>query len=61
MLNNLTLNTPCAVTMEGGQSIVGVYGGVESIQGDWFILVSTPDATLSVSVGAIVDAASSTV
>ena len=60
MLNNLTLHTPCAVTMAGGQSVVGVYGGVESIHDDWFIIVATDDATLSISVSSIVDAASST-
>lgn len=59
MLNNLTLNTRCSVTTVTGQSIVGVYGGVESIQGDWYILVAADDATHSVSVGAIADAAPS--
>jgi hypothetical protein len=61
VLNDLTLNAPCDVTMAGGRSIVGVYGGVESIHDDWFILVATDDATLSISVSSIVDAASSTV
>jgi hypothetical protein len=57
MLNNLTLNAPCAVTTVGGQSVVGVYGGVESIHDDWFILVAVGDATHSISVGSIAKAA----
>jgi hypothetical protein len=45
--------------MAGGQSVIGVYGGVESIHDDWFILVATDDATFSISVSSVVDAASS--
>ena len=60
-MNDLTLGRPCIVTMAGGQSVIGVYGGVESIHDDWFILVATDDATLSILVSSIVDAASSTV
>lgn len=59
MLNNLTLNAPCAVTMTGGRSVVGIYGGVESIHGDWFILVVSDDETLSISVDSIGTAVSS--
>jgi hypothetical protein len=59
VLNDLTLDRPCIVTTAGGQSVIGVYGGVESIHDDWFILVATDDATFSISVSSIVDAASS--
>jgi hypothetical protein len=58
-LNSLTLNAPCAVTMTGGHSVVGVYGGVDSIHDDWFILVDTDDTTLSIPVSSIVAAAPS--
>lgn len=61
VLNDLTLNAPCVVTMTGGNSVAGLYGGVKSIHGDWFILVATDDASLSVSVDSIVAAASATV
>jgi hypothetical protein len=61
VLNSLTLNAPCAVTMTGGHSVAGVYGGVESIHDDWFILVATDDETHSISVDSIVAAASSAV
>ena len=57
-MNDLTLDRPCIVTMAGGQSVVGVYGGGESIHDDWFILVTTDDASSSLLVSLIVYAAS---
>lgn len=58
MLSNLTLDAPCNVTMMTGHSVAGIYGGVESIHGDWFNLVDKDGETFSISVNSIIAAAS---
>ena len=48
MLNGLTQHEPCVITTIGGDSIAGVYGGVETGHGDWSVLVRQGMHTVSI-------------
>lgn len=56
MLNGLTQHQPCVITTRGGASIAGVYGGVETGHGDWFVLVGQDVRTLSIPLECIASA-----
>jgi hypothetical protein len=53
MLNHLTQHEPCLITTIDGDSITGVYGGVETPHGDWSVLVRRGMHTLSIPVECI--------
>jgi hypothetical protein len=53
MLNQLTQYERCIITTTDGDSIAGVYGGVETPHGDWSVLVQQGLLTLSIPVACI--------
>lgn len=53
MLNQLTQHQPCIITTTDGDSITGVYGGVETPHGDWSVLVQQGVLTLSIPIAHI--------
>ena len=59
MLNNLTQHKHCIITTTTGESVTGVFGGVETRHGDWSVLVRQGMHTVSIPLEAI-EAASAT-
>ena len=57
MLNHLTLRKSCIITTIDGDSIIGIYGGVETPHGDWSVLVRQGSDTLSIPIDRIEAAA----
>ncbi len=53
MLNDLSRHQACIITTTSGDSIIGVYGGVETRHGDWSVLVRRGARTISIPVEAI--------
>ncbi len=53
MLNGLLQHTPCIITTIDGDSVTGVYGGIETRHGDWAVLVRRETDTLSIPVESI--------
>lgn len=50
MLNSLIQHQLCVITTVNGDSISGVYGGVETRHGDWSVLVRKGAHTRSIPV-----------
>lgn len=48
MLTQLTHDEPCIITTIDGDSIAGIYGGVETPHGDWSVLVRMGRRTVSI-------------
>lgn len=48
MLNSLIQHEPCVITTTTGESVTGVYGGVETQHGEWSVLVTQGLHTVSV-------------
>lgn len=57
MLNHLIIDSGCEIATRGGQSYVGIYGGVETIHGEWSVLVAQATGTVSIPMHCIEDAA----
>lgn len=53
MLNDLSQHAKCVITTTNGDSIAGVYGGVETRHGDWSVLVRRGVHTLSIPIESI--------
>ena len=53
MLNDLTRHMPCVITTNEGDAITGLYGGVETPDGDWSVLIRQGTDTLSIPVECI--------
>ena len=53
MLNNLTQHKRCIITTTPGESVTGVFGGVETRHGDWSVLVRQDLSTLSIPLESI--------
>ena len=56
MLNSLIQNEPCVITTTTGESVAGVYGGVETQHGEWSVLVTQGVHTVSVPLESVKDA-----
>lgn len=52
-LNDLNRHSQCTITTTSGDSIVGVYGGVETRHGDWSALVRRGAHTISIPIESI--------
>ena len=57
MLNQLTLHRYCIITTDEGDSVTGIYGGVETPHGDWSVLVRQDTDTRSIPLDRIQAAA----
>lgn len=53
MLNDLTQHKGCIITTMTGESVIGVYGGVETQHGDWAVLIRQGTHTVSVPLESI--------
>ncbi len=53
MLNDLTQHSHCTITTVNGETISGIYGGVETPHGDWSILVRQRVTTRSIPIETI--------
>jgi hypothetical protein len=51
LLNALIIGEPCKVVANSGRRYSGEFGGIETIHGEWSVLVRTGNATHSVPVG----------
>ena len=61
MVNFLTQHMPCVITTTDGESIVGVFGGVETGHGHWSVLVHQAARTLIIPIEVIHEAAPSVI